>query len=181
MTITTSLVNVTEIIDYVRTQVAAETSNKQHPRDFGNMDNSTPLSDLKKPGIALARYPILYDSRTGEPLLLAAAQQTPLSSEATRDVNTFQDAIKAGRLLPATARQRLYGARQAEGRTNAGTVFLQENHSAHRAGESGATGAAQISDRRSAAANANRNSMPASQYMEAATRLTPESLYLEGP
>ena len=49
-------VNVNEIIDYVRTQVATETNNKQHPRDFGNMDNSTPLSDLKKPG---SRWPAI--------------------------------------------------------------------------------------------------------------------------
>ena len=95
-------VNVTEIIDYVRTQVAAETNNKQHPRDFGNMDNSTPLSDLKKPGITLARYPVLYDSRTGEPLLLASAQQTPLSSDATRDVNAFQDAIRPAAFFPTS-------------------------------------------------------------------------------
>jgi uncharacterized caspase-like protein len=42
-----------ELIDFVSTDVAKLTGNKQHPRDFGNMDNSTKLSDLSKPGIQL--------------------------------------------------------------------------------------------------------------------------------
>jgi uncharacterized caspase-like protein len=42
-----------ELIDYVSTAVPKLTSNKQHPRDFGNMENSTRLSDLAKPGIDL--------------------------------------------------------------------------------------------------------------------------------
>jgi hypothetical protein len=42
-----------EIIDFVNTDVSSLTRNKQHPRDFGNMENSTKLADLSKPGIAL--------------------------------------------------------------------------------------------------------------------------------
>jgi uncharacterized caspase-like protein len=42
-----------ELIDYVSTGVPRLTSNKQHPRDFGNMENSTRLSDLAKPGPGL--------------------------------------------------------------------------------------------------------------------------------
>jgi uncharacterized caspase-like protein len=42
-----------ELIDFVSTDVSALTKNKQHPRDFGNMENSTKLSDLSKPGIKL--------------------------------------------------------------------------------------------------------------------------------
>ena len=42
-----------ELIDYVTTNVPGITSGKQHPRDFGNMDNSMKLSDLSKPGIDL--------------------------------------------------------------------------------------------------------------------------------
>ncbi len=33
-----------ELIDYVSADVASATANKQHPRDFGNMDNGTKLS-----------------------------------------------------------------------------------------------------------------------------------------
>jgi uncharacterized caspase-like protein len=42
-----------ELIDYVSTGVPKITDNKQHPRDFGNMENSTRLSELAKPGISL--------------------------------------------------------------------------------------------------------------------------------
>ncbi len=41
------------LIDYVSAEVSKLTRNKQHPRDFGNMDNATRLADLSKPGIAL--------------------------------------------------------------------------------------------------------------------------------
>ena len=40
-----------ELIDFVSADVPGLTRNKQHPRDFGNMENSTKLSDLSKPGI----------------------------------------------------------------------------------------------------------------------------------
>jgi uncharacterized caspase-like protein len=40
-----------ELIDFVSTDVPKLTRNKQHPRDFGNMDNATRLSDLSAPGI----------------------------------------------------------------------------------------------------------------------------------
>jgi hypothetical protein len=42
-------VNVNELIEYVRTNVATGTGDKQHPRDFGNIDNAIPLSDIKSP------------------------------------------------------------------------------------------------------------------------------------
>jgi uncharacterized caspase-like protein len=42
-----------ELIDFVSTDVSTLTHNKQHPRDFGNMENTTRLTDLSKPGIKL--------------------------------------------------------------------------------------------------------------------------------
>jgi len=42
-----------ELIDFVSADVPGLTRNKQHPRDFGNMENSTKLSDLSKPGISI--------------------------------------------------------------------------------------------------------------------------------
>jgi uncharacterized caspase-like protein len=42
-----------ELIDFVSADVPGLTRNKQHPRDFGNMENSTKLSDLSKPGIGI--------------------------------------------------------------------------------------------------------------------------------
>jgi uncharacterized caspase-like protein len=47
------LVTAGELIDFVSTDVPGLTRNKQHPRDFGNMEDSTKLSDLSKPGMAL--------------------------------------------------------------------------------------------------------------------------------
>ena len=42
-----------ELIDFVTDDVPKETRDKQHPRDFGDMEGATRLSDLSKPGIAL--------------------------------------------------------------------------------------------------------------------------------
>jgi uncharacterized caspase-like protein len=47
------MVTAGELIDFVSTDVSKLTGNKQHPRDFGNMNNSTKLSDLSQPGIQL--------------------------------------------------------------------------------------------------------------------------------
>ena len=156
-----------------------QTSNKQHPRDFGNMDNSTPLADLKKPGITLARYPVMYDSRTGEPLLLASAQQTPLSSDAARDVAAFQDAIRAGRLLPTKPTAPSPRSTNYRGELTPEQYFAQENqlrialeNQAQQVLLKYLTGDQQPQSQQDFDAG--------SQYMEAATRLTPESLYLEG-
>jgi uncharacterized caspase-like protein len=41
-----------ELIDFVSADVPSLTRNKQHPRDFGNMENATKLSNLSKPGVA---------------------------------------------------------------------------------------------------------------------------------
>src|SRR5581483_11945602 len=53
------IVNVNEVIEYVRDKVAAGTHDKQHPRDFGNVENTLSLADSSKPGIRLARLPVL--------------------------------------------------------------------------------------------------------------------------
>jgi uncharacterized caspase-like protein len=42
-----------ELIDFVTTDVPSLTHNKQHPRDFGTIENSMKLADLSKPGIKL--------------------------------------------------------------------------------------------------------------------------------
>ena len=42
-----------ELTDFVTADVPKSTRNKQHPRDFGNMENTTRLSDLSRPGIKL--------------------------------------------------------------------------------------------------------------------------------
>src|ERR1019366_308665 len=91
-----------DIIDYVRDNVPKLTSNKQHPRDFGSIENATRLSDISKQGINLTRFKTLWDSRNGEPLYLADAgpQQNVLPPQVTQDVDAFRAAVTARRLLP---------------------------------------------------------------------------------
>ncbi len=94
------VVNVTEIIDYVRETVAKGTEDKQHPRDFGTMENTVPLADASKAGIEISRFPILYDSAR-EPLLLAQAGGAPgLAAPVPAEVRRFRDALETGSLLP---------------------------------------------------------------------------------
>jgi tetratricopeptide (TPR) repeat protein len=95
-------VDADELIKYVTEQVPAATGNKQHPREFGTYDNSMKMSDVSKPGIELAHYRRIYDSRSGEPLYLASAQldQAPLASQASAGLDRFTSAITSGRLLP---------------------------------------------------------------------------------
>ncbi|HWZ34344.1 MAG TPA: tetratricopeptide repeat protein [Bryobacteraceae bacterium] len=91
------VVDANELIQYVSAQVPQATSNKQHPREFGTYDNSMKLSDTSKPGINVAHYPVIYDSRRGEPLYLASSAPKLDDSQA---VAQFTAAISAGRLLP---------------------------------------------------------------------------------
>ena len=63
-----------ELIDFVRTDVSCETGNKQHPRDFGNIDNADATGRcFETPRINITRFKTLYDSRNGGPLFLAQA------------------------------------------------------------------------------------------------------------
>ena len=93
-------VSAAELIDYVSKQVPEATNSKQHPREFGVYDNGMRLAEVDKPGIDLARTPPLIDVRTGEPLYLAQAVPQPLSGQAARDLQTFNQALAAGRILP---------------------------------------------------------------------------------
>ncbi|MEX2262568.1 MAG: tetratricopeptide repeat protein [Bryobacteraceae bacterium] len=94
------IVNVNEVIDYVRDKVQEATADKQHPREFGTYSNSVALSDVKKPGIEVARFPVLVDTANGEPLLFAAQAPAPLSTEASRAIDRFSRALDANRILP---------------------------------------------------------------------------------
>lgn len=90
------IVNVNEIIDYVRTEVPTATGDKQHPRDFGNIDNDFQLADIRKEGIKMAGW-------SGEPLYLAASPPFALFSRAAQAAAIeaeFQTALDTGRLLP---------------------------------------------------------------------------------
>ncbi len=95
-------VDASELISYVSEQVPKNTSNKQHPREFGTYDNSLKLSDLSKTGVPLAEFHMLLDSRSGQPLLLAAAQQNGnlQNPQTAAALAAFNTALNAGNILP---------------------------------------------------------------------------------
>ncbi len=170
-----------EITDYVRTSTSKLTNNRQHARDFGNMENATKLSDLSKQGITLARYRSLYDSRNGGPLLLASAdpQSARISSQASQDVDAFQAAVRAGRILPNQPNSAFDILPRLRNELQPEQAFLQEN-----ALRVALENQAQQVLLRYLAGDQNPQTKgdfdAGSEYMEAAMRLTPESLYLEG-
>jgi tetratricopeptide (TPR) repeat protein len=92
------VVDANELIQYVSTQVPTATGNKQHPREFGTYDNSMKLSDIHKPGIDVAHWPVIFDSKRGEPLIMASASGAAFDT--AEDLTSFNAAIHDGRLLP---------------------------------------------------------------------------------
>jgi len=170
-----------ELTDYVRDSVPKLTNNKEHPRDFGGIENATKLSDLSKQGITLARFRSLYDSRNGGPLLLAGAdpQTAQLSPQASQDVDAFQAAVRAGNLLPDQPNSAWDLIPKLRAELQPEQMFLQEN-TLRVALENQAQ---QVLLRYLAGDQSPQTKSDfdaGSRYMEAAIRLTPESLYLEG-
>jgi Tfp pilus assembly protein PilF len=169
-----------EITDYVRENVSKLTANKQHARDFGNLENATKLSDLSQQGITLARYRSLYDSRKGGPLFLtdADAQNAPIAPQVAADIDAFQAAVKARRVLPTDQNSAWDLLAKLRTELPAGQMFLQENALRVALEDQ----AQQVLLRYLAGDQSpqTRSDFDAgSSYMEAALRLTPESLYLE--
>jgi tetratricopeptide (TPR) repeat protein len=170
-----------DIIDYVRDAVPKLTSNKQHPRDFGSIENATRLSDISKQGINLTRFKTLWDSRNGEPLYLADAgpQQNVLPPQATQDVDAFRAAVTARRLLPTDPGTAWDLLAKLRTELPAGQLLIEENVLRVALEDQ-----AQQVLLRYLAGDQNPQTKAdfdgGSGYMEAALRLTPESLYLEG-
>jgi len=169
-----------EMIDYVRADVATMTGNKQHPRDFGNMAGETKLADVSKAGINITRFKTLYDSRNGGPVFLAsAADEPPLPLDAQRDIDAFQAAVKANKLLPSEPGSAFGYVDKLRAELTPEMMFLQEN-SLRVALENQAQ---QVLLRYLAGDQSPQTKdefYAGSQYMEAAMKLTPESLYLQG-
>jgi tetratricopeptide (TPR) repeat protein len=170
-----------ELTDYVRNSVPKLTDNKEHPRDFGNLEGATKLSDLSKQGVNITRFRTLYDSRNGGPLLLAAAdpQNAPLSGQASQDVDAFQAAIRAGNLLPSQPNSVWDLLPKLQSELQPEQLFLQKNY-LQVALENKAQ---QVLLRYLAGDQSPQTKSEfdaGSAYMEAALTLTKESLYLEG-
>jgi tetratricopeptide (TPR) repeat protein len=94
------MIDAAELYEFVRAKVppaAAAHGAKQHPREFGTYDPSMKLSDIQKPGIDIAHFPILFDSKRGRPLYLASNAPAFADSE---NLARFNDALAHGRVLP---------------------------------------------------------------------------------
>jgi tetratricopeptide (TPR) repeat protein len=144
------------------------------------MDGVTKLADVSKPGINITRFKTLYDSRNGGPLQFAqAAGAPPVSAEAQRDIDAFRAAVAAKHLLPSdpVGPWPLVAKMRAE--LSPEMMFLQENYLRvaledqaqqvllrYLAGDQNPPGKGDFDS--------------GSEYMDAAMRLTPESLYLLG-
>jgi protein O-mannosyl-transferase len=177
------VVDADELIKYVSDQVPMATGNKQHPREFGSYDNTMRLSDTRKPGINVAandgpHWRVILDARDGGPLFLAGVpQQIPIGNQGALD--RFSAAINAGRILPSdpnnaftalgdlkpTATPEQYQERENQLRValenKAQQVLLR-----YLAGD--------------ATPQSREEFLGGARYMEAARKLTGESLFLEG-
>jgi tetratricopeptide (TPR) repeat protein len=174
-------VDADELIQYVKNSVRAATMRKQTPQEFGPGGSilMMRLSDMSKPGIPMARGPVLWDARNGGPLFLASAQDTPLSSQAASSLDRYNQALQSGRILPNDAAN-AFDALRALRPQLSNERYTQESGRLRVALED----RAQETLLRYLAGDENPQSRGdfdlAGRYMAAARMLTQESLYLEG-
>ncbi|HTM52032.1 MAG TPA: tetratricopeptide repeat protein [Bryobacteraceae bacterium] len=171
-------VDVNELINYVQTEVAKGTNDKQHPREFGSMDNAVALADTTKPGIDLAHahFPMIFDSG-GEPAYLAAAQVAP--STLTPIIGRFNEALARGRLLPDVPNSAFAALSELKNKLEPEQYAIQENRLRVALEDQGQqvilrylTG--------DQVPQTQKEFQAGEQYYKAARQLTPESLFLEG-
>ncbi len=172
------VVDANELIQYVSSQVPAATGNKQHPREFGTYDNSMKLSDTKKQGINVAHWRVILDSKTGGPQYLAsAADFVPQAS--SENLDRFTSAMSAGRLLPDQPNNAFEALQELQSAVTP-QRYLEIGNQLRVALEN----RAQEVLLRYLAGDQNPQTQPdftqGARFMEAARRLTRESLFLEG-
>jgi tetratricopeptide (TPR) repeat protein len=169
------VVDANELIEYVSNQVPPATNNKQHPREFGTYDNSMKLSDVHKPGIDVAHWPVIFDSQRGQPLLFAG----PIAFDTAGDITSFSAAIDAGRLLPGQPDNAFDALRKIQPEVSAAR-YIEISNQLRIALEN----RAQDVLLRYLGGDQNPQSRQdfdqGAKYMEAARTLTRESLFLEG-
>jgi superkiller protein 3 len=173
------IVSFNELIDYVRTEVPRNTRKKQHPRDFGTLDTALPASDISKDGIELARFPALYDFRNGGPLYVASAAPPQVSAGGEEELRGFTEALEAGRLLPADAYNAFDALARLRGQVTEEQYRVQQNR---------LRVALEDKAQQTLLTYLEGDEVPqtkdefalAAAYTDAARRLTPESVFLDG-
>jgi tetratricopeptide (TPR) repeat protein len=171
-------VTAAELIDYVSKQVPDATNSKQHPREFGVYDNGMRLAEVDKPGIELARTPPMIDVRTGEPLYLAQAVPQPLSGQAARDLDAFNQALAAGRILPEQPNN-AFDALRPLAASFTPQRYLETQNQLRIALENAAQSVLLKYLQGDQSPPVREDFALAARYMQAARTLTRESLYLE--
>jgi tetratricopeptide (TPR) repeat protein len=100
------MVDVNELIEYVRAKVRESTRDEQHPVETTlTLKNSVELADTEKPGITLEPWvPIKKGLSRGRSMLAQslAPARTRRDEANQRQVADFETAIQAGRIIPET-------------------------------------------------------------------------------
>ena len=99
------VVDVNELIEYVRSKVSESTRDQQHPTENISIKNSVELADIEKPGSPMTPWmPIAKGQGRGRGLLAQAVTPGTTKREAARDqeIANFEAAIDAGRIIPET-------------------------------------------------------------------------------
>jgi len=174
-------VDIDELIKYVRDKVEAGTSRKQHPNEAGSFQGGQPLSDLSKPGMQLARHMKLYDSRSGEPLYLAAGAPTPVPQDAalTQRISDFEQAVQQRRLLAGEDRDAVTLLEQLRTQLTPDN-FENKRNQLRVALEDRAQEILLKYLQGDQIPQTQADFVAGARDMEAARKLTPESLFLEG-
>jgi tetratricopeptide (TPR) repeat protein len=174
------VVDIDELIAYVSAQVPSATAKKQHPREFGNYNN-TNISDVKKPGINFAHWRMILDSRSGTPRYLAAAAVSSemFDAQAADDVDQFTAAINAGRILPDQPGNAFASLQKLKTELDAERYKERENQ-LRVALENKAQEVILRYLTGEQTPQTREEFQSGARYMEAALTLTKESLYLEG-
>lgn len=171
------VVDANELIQYVTAQVPPATNNRQHPREFGTYDNSMKLSDIHKPGIDVAHWPVIFDSKRGGPLLLASIS-APVFDTA-EDLTSFNAAINAGRLLPDQRDNAFDWLKKIQPQVTSGR-YIEIGNQLRIALENRAQDVLLRYLGGDQNPQTRQEFEQGARYMEAARALTRESLFLEG-
>jgi tetratricopeptide (TPR) repeat protein len=161
--------------------VPRATGEKQHPQDISPGTVDIKLSDIKKPGINLAHWRMLLDSRNGQPLYLASTSPGSELAEdqASDDVDHFTSAIQAGRILPGEADSAFSALAKLKTELDP-ELYTERENQLRIALENKAQQVLLRYLTGDQTPQSQQEFQQAARYMEAARTLTHESLYLEG-
>jgi tetratricopeptide (TPR) repeat protein len=170
-----------EFTVWVTEQVFKYTNQEQKPSESGSMDIKRRIVDLSKPGAKTAHRPVLMDKRNGGPLYLASTSPDPLPFDAQADASLkrFESALTAGRLLPGQADSAFDALDGLKGQLSEDRLVLTRN----RLRVALEDAAQRVLLRYLAGEQPSpppKNYTDAAQYLSAALRLDPGSMFLEG-